>query len=311
MLYPAELRGHAPRLIAEAGRPGNHDFRRNLSYDGRPYSRGESLKHVRNAVLAALVAILTLPSVAIACEGLRDGPLGRVTEVVDGDTVLLDNGMSVRLIGTQAPKLPLGREGFETWPMADEAKAALERIALGRNAIVRHGGESMDRYGRVLGHLFVRTGDAEVWAQGEMVAAGLARVYSFPDNRACLATLLELESRARAMKLGIWTDPYYLVRRADRPEALLERVDHYELVEGRVFAADRSGPLVYLNFGRLWREDFTVVIDRAAMRLFERGGLDPLALEGALVRVRGWVESRDGPRIEVTHPEQIEILATR
>ena len=32
-------------------------------------------------------------------------------------------------------------------------------------------------------------------------------------------------------------------------------------------------------------------------------------LEGALVRIRGWVDDRDGPRIEVTHPEQIEVLA--
>ena len=45
--------------------------------------------------------------------------------------------------------------------------------------------------------------------------------------------------------------------------------------------------------------------------MFERAGLDPLRLEGALVRVRGWVDERDGPRIEVTHPEQIEVLATR
>jgi hypothetical protein len=39
--------------------------------------------------------------------------------------------------------------------------------------------------------------------------------------------------------------------------------------------------------------------------------LDPLRLADALVRVRGWVDSHDGPRIEVTHPEQIEVLATR
>ena len=41
---------------------------------------------------------------APACEGLRDGPKGTVTEVVDGDTLLLDTGRVVRLIGIQAPK---------------------------------------------------------------------------------------------------------------------------------------------------------------------------------------------------------------
>ena len=53
------------------------------------------------------------------------------------------------------------------------------------------------------------------------------------------------------------------------------------------------------------------MIEAPALRLFAEAGLDPLVLEGALVRVRGWVDDRDGPRIEVTHPEQIEVLATR
>jgi micrococcal nuclease len=53
------------------------------------------------------------------------------------------------------------------------------------------------------------------------------------------------------------------------------------------------------------------VIEAPALRLFEADGLDPLQLEGALVRIRGWVDDRDGPRIELTHPEQLEVLATR
>ena len=66
---------------------------------------------------------------------------------------------------------------------------------------------------------------------------------------------------------------------------------------------------VYLNFGRTWKQDFTAVIDRAALALFSGSGIDPLQLGGALVRVRGWVDIHDGPRIDVTHPEQIEVLA--
>jgi hypothetical protein len=82
-------------------------------------------------------------------------------------------------------------------------------------------------------------------------------------------------------------------------------------VEGRVLLADRRSSRIFLNFGRFWKEDFTAVIEGPALRLFERDALDPLALEGALVRIRGWVDDRDGPRIEITHPEQIEVLATR
>lgn len=253
---------------------------------------------------------LSMSTSGWACDGLRPGPKGVVASVTDGDTVLLDNGLVVRLIGTQAPKLPLGREDFAVWPKADEAKARLEALVLGKGIEVRYGGETLDRHDRVLGQIYV-TSARELWVQRQMVADGMARVYSFPDNRSCLAQLLAAETSARTMKLGIWGHPYYTVRRADRPAAIVERAGQYELVEGRVLLAEKSGGRVFLNFGRYWKEDFTAVIDSRALGLFVDSGLDPLALEGALVRIRGWVDDRDGPRIEVTHPEQIEVLATR
>jgi endonuclease YncB( thermonuclease family) len=260
------------------------------------------------STLAALALIAAVPAAATGCEGLVGGPRGTVTAVRDGDTVLLDSGLVVRLIGIQAPKLPLGREDFPAWPLAETARAALETLTLNQKVEVRYGGERVDRYGRTLGQLYL-TGETPEWVQQALVAQGLARVYSFPDNRACVDELLGAETVARVNRLGIWADPYYSVRRADRPQALLERAGRYELVEGRVLKAERVGSLVYLNFGRVWKEDFTVVIDSAGQKRF--GALDPLRLEGALVRVRGWVESNDGPRIGVTHPEQVEVLSTR
>lgn len=258
----------------------------------------------------ALMLVSMASFSVLGCDALRDGPRGTVTQVTDGDTVMLDNGIVVRLIGMQAPKLPLGREGFQAWPKAEEAKAALEKLTLGKAVRLGYGGEQQDRYGRALAHLFV-IGDEQVWAQQAMVAMGLARVYSFPDNRACLDALFAAERQARTNRLGIWTDPYYSLLQADQPDALLRRAGHYELVEGRVLLADRAGGRLYLNFGRYWKEDFTAVLDAKAQKTFAQSGIDPSELEGSLVRIRGWVDDRDGPRIEVTHPEQIEVLAIR
>ena len=247
----------------------------------------------------------------MACEQLRMEQGGIVTAVTDGDTVILDDGRVIRMIGTQAPKLPLDRVDFETWPLAPEARSALEAIALGKPVRLGFGGEQIDRYGRVLAHVFIDGPDGEIWAQRAMIGLGLARVYSFPDNRACLDLLFAAEGRARLGRLGIWADPYYSIRAADQPGELLARAGRYELVEGRILLAEKTGGRVYLNFGRFWKEDFTAVIEAPALRLFAEAGVDPLLLENALVRIRGWVDDRDGPRIEVTHPEQIEVLATR
>lgn len=261
------------------------------------------------AFLTAFAMTASVSTGSLACTQLRDGPRGVVTQVVDGDTVLLDNGLKVRLIGMQAPKLALGRDGFKAWPLADDAKSGLEKLVLGKTMHLRYGGVEVDRHGRVLAHGFVD--DGAVWVQQFMLTAGLARVYSFADNRACLADLYAAEARGRADRAGIWAHAYYALRYADKPDKLMSLEGRYELVEGRVVGAAKAGSRIYLNFGRVWREDFTIVIDRAAQRIFEDADMDPLTLSDAFIRVRGWVDIKDGPRIMVTHPEQIEVLATR
>ena len=134
---------------------------------------------------------------------------GSVREVVDGDTVVLDSATQVRLVGIQAPKLALGRPGFRPWPLAEESKALLKTLTLGKSLRLSYGGRRIDRHGRLLAHLE----DAEGrWIQGEMLSAGLARVYSFSDNRSRVPDMLALERKARAMTLGIWSNSYYNVR---------------------------------------------------------------------------------------------------
>lgn len=229
--------------------------------------------------------------------------------ISDGDTIDLEGGLTVRLVGIQAPKLPLGREGFETWPLADQARDRIESLVLGKLVTLHYGGETRDRHGRALAHVMVEGGDQPLWVQAEMLRSGLARVYSFPDNRSCLDALFAAEAQARAERAGIWRDPYYAIRDASNAQALLDHEGGYELVEGRVLNAEAVGSRVYLNFGRVWREDFTAVIEKAGLRVFEAAGIDPLALDNSVIRVRGWIEIDGGPEIEVTHPEQIEILA--
>lgn len=258
--------------------------------------------------MAMTAALVGIPGAVLGCDGLVDGPRGVVTGVPDGDTVLLDTGAQVRLAGIQAPSLPLGRENFIAWPLAGEAQAALAALVMGKAVTLRYGGARTDRHGRMLGQLFLGGADG-AWVQQEMIASGMARVYSFPDNRACISELMAAEGRARLMRIGLWNDPYYSVRRADRPDDILAREGMFELVEGRVLSAEQTGGRVYLNFGRVWKKDVTAVVESDALPLFTAMGLDPARLGGALVRVRGWIENHDGPRITLSHPEQIEVLA--
>jgi endonuclease YncB( thermonuclease family) len=229
-----------------------------------------------------------------------------VREVIDGDTLVLEpavDGLAqVRLVGIQAPKLPLGRSGLVAWPMAEEARQALADLALGRDVRLEVTGRSIDRHRRRLAHV-VR--DDGLWLQAEMLRRGLARVYTFDDNRARAAEMLAIERAARAARRGLWAHPFYGVR---SPEVVTRDIDTFQIVEGRVVEARRVRDRVYVNFGADWRSDFTVSIAGDDLDTFGRDGVDPLAWGGRRLRVRGWVRSFNGPLIEATHPEQIEVL---
>lgn len=260
-------------------------------------------------ILTLVGAVFALFAVFDAMAGgqMQAGGTGRVQEVVDGDTIILASGDRVRLVGIQAPKLPLGRTGFAAWPLAAEAKAAMAELVLGKTVHLSFGGRRRDRHGRLLAHLHDESG---LWVQGEMLARGLARVYSFADNRALVAEMLRLERQARSARRGIWGSApalrdFYAIRSATEASRF---ANSFQLVEGRVRAVASVRGTVYLNFGNDWRRDFTVVLRPAARRLFRKADLDPSGYEGRLLRIRGWIRTYNGPMIEATHPEQIEVL---
>jgi len=157
----------------------------------------------------------------------------------------------------------------------------------------------------------VRDGD-ELFVQGELVSAGLARA-SDRTGRSCAAELLRRETAARQARVGLWADPYYQVLNAETPSDVLAQRGRFALVEGKVVSVRESGSPIYVNCGRRWSEDFTVTIQKRNERNFTAAGLDLKTLGDRRVRVHGWVEERGiggnaggSPWIEATYPEQIE-----
>lgn len=257
---------------------------------------------MRKPFIFLIVTFLAFLDSRAHSEQLETDGSGRVVEIVDGDTLIFEDGREVRLVGIQAPKLPLGRRNFVTWPLADVSKSALTTLALYKTLSLSYGGRRVDRYDRLLAHLH---DPEDVWIQGELLRRGMARVYSFNDNRALVSEMLQIETEARTARRGIWRHHFYQVRNAGSAH---RDIGSFQLVEGRVKAVAELRKRTYLNFGADWRTDFTISIAARARRLFKASGMDLKALEGKYVRVRGWVKSRNGPLIDATHPEQIEIL---
>ncbi len=271
----------------------------------------------------ALLMLAAPMGVTAAAAEHKAAPLVTVAAVIDGDTLRLADGREVRLAGVMAPKPPLSLAAGTPWPLADAARAALATLVHGRpvalrpatgaptaapaaeGPVVADRAASLDRHGRVRAHIFREDG---LWVQGELLRQGLVRVHTTPDDATLATAMLARERDARATLRGIWGEEFYFVRRAGDANRF---IDSFQLVEGCVLDAARGKGQVFLNFGPDWRTDFTIrIAGSAALARFRADdGRDPLALKGKIVRIRGWLLSRNGPLIEATHPEQIEAIA--
>jgi hypothetical protein len=126
-------------------------------------------------------------------------------------------------------------------------------------------------------------------------------------DKGCAAELAAAEAAARRTKRGTWADST-VIKNAERPGDILARIGQFAVVEGKVLSVRQAGATFYANFGRRWTRDFAVTISRRMMASFEAAGINLKSLENRNIRVRGWVEQRGGPRIELLHVGQIELI---
>lgn len=241
------------------------------------------------ALLAfALGVAAALPARAeTACKG-APVETGLVSTIRDGRTLVLADGREVRLAGIEAP--------------ADGA--ALRALTTGQNLRIERLAD--DRYGRVVA--FAAAGHSPELLQIALLEAGQARVAARVGYRACAEFLLGAERTARAGRRGLWADPNFAPLRSENLTILAAKSGQFALVEGQVLSVRESGATIYVNFGRRWTRDFAVTIPRREARNFATAGIEPNKLERRRIRVRGIVEHRRGPIIDVTVPEQIELV---
>lgn len=242
------------------------------------------------------------------CE-LEEGPLRAVVEVRDAETLVLDDGSEVRLSGVLAPRNPALDQSMATWPLLAEAHEALRSLVEGRSVALAYGGRRADRYGRQLAHLFVKGRDgSRVWVQGQILSQGLGRAFGLPGSTVCLEEMIAHERLARDERAGLWANAAYQLRAAHAPRELMRYRNTFQLVRGRVRKVSATRGATYLNFGADWREDFTIAVP-GGLRRVSPGWFQGLKdLAGQDVVVRGWIERRNGPMIEIAAPADLEIV---
>jgi hypothetical protein len=139
-----------------------------------------------------------------------------------------------------------------------------------------------------------------------LIDAGLARYERSAAARPCRSALLAAEAGARASGLGLWADPYYAIIAAADRLSFAEKAGSSVIVEGRIIGIASRRPRIMLYFGPRRGGDFSVTILPRNSKTFDAAFSSLAGLTGHTVRVRGLLDARFGPQIEISDPDDVE-----
>lgn len=260
-----------------------------------------SLLRCAHAVPIVLALIGSAASVHAEGCAFADLGEGHVAEIVDGRSFRLSDGREIRLAGIELAT-PDAKANTKT----AKSDSALARLVADQDVILQGEDDAPDRYGRQAAFVVLASSGALV--QELLLAEGEALVSVDIADKSCKGRLLAAEATARTAKKATWASQS-AIKNAESPDDILTGIGRFAVVEGRVLSVRQAGATTYLNFGRNWTRDFAATISRRMLPGVESGGVPLKSLENRRIRVRGWVEARPGPRIEVLHAGQIEVLS--
>jgi endonuclease YncB( thermonuclease family) len=165
--------------------------------------------------------------------------------VIDGDTIRLDNGETVRLIGIDAPEL--------SQPGGKESRQYLTRLILNKGVTLETGYEDRDKYNRLLRFVYL----GNLCINEEMIKQGYAEARYLTSEDSIHEYYIHLEIEAETAKAGLWSEnifqPRTNLRWGDDIPVIDWSVAHnyynqYVIVEGTIVDTFNSGNVCFLNF---------------------------------------------------------------
>lgn len=240
------------------------------------------------AALAA-TAILALSSAGAAADGCRaysgPGDPVLVRKVIDGDSLVLQDGTKVRIIGINTT---------EVWPDPRPAPYSL-RARYHSHRLVRDsdhrvhlypGTERYDRYGRLLAHVVLGNGRD---LGEELLLAGLAAAVYIPPNTYRAECYHRAERQARSHHRGLWSveDPFHR-----RFQVIEGEIRHFQRGQGSMILYIGAQKLPIAIVTHQWQPN---------AKEFNLG-----RLYGRKIRASGWLDRRG--HLIVRHPMAFEFL---
>lgn len=221
-----------------------------------------------------------------------------IDRVIDGDTVLLQDGRKVRIIGVNTLEINASHKLDRKW--AEAATTAVQNLAGKQSVSLTVGTERLDRHGRLLAH--IRTSDGTDIGSA-LIEQGLALAIAVGRNTLCADHNSRLEKDARAQRQGIWEQTGEWLLETDELDGKERGFHIVRNRVARVHARGKNSQLV-LNNG--------LVVNVAAIRIgsgeHDRHWLE--SLQGKTIEVRGWLSSKAGKvKLTLYHHSSLSLLA--
>lgn len=245
---------------------------------------------------APLAAAVTVPPAEITDPACLQRPTAtehQVRQVIDGDTLVLDDGRYIRLVGINAPEL--GKDHQPDQPLAREARAYLRDLTRHRRLRVRLAVESVDRYGRTLAHVGLEDGRS---IQVLLLRQGLAFAVAIAPNSCEITRYHASEQLARRQKRGVWKHPAY----APKQVTDLSLADTgFQRILGRIGKVKQGAGAVRLEFN----DQFYISVPNQYWPLYP---LDT-NVAGKTISARGWLakDKHNRLRLRISHPYMLEL----
>ncbi|MDH5471352.1 MAG: thermonuclease family protein [Gammaproteobacteria bacterium] len=221
-----------------------------------------------------------------------------VKSVHDGDTLTLNDGRKIRLIGINTPEL--ARKNQPAEPYAEQARQALDALVkqAKHNIKLVYGIDRTDKYQRTLAHIYLPDGNN---IQAHLISKGLATAFTTPPNDSQSNCYKQLETIAIKQKTGIWSLAEYQVK---QPNQLTKHSKGFHRIEARVSQIRQSKNAFWINL----HGDIHIRIQNRDLKYFDMDTL--LHLKDKIIIVRGWLHPKKNSFfMHLRHPDAFSLIS--
>lgn len=222
-----------------------------------------------------------------------------VAKVVDGDTIYLNDGRKIRLIGINTPEI--GRKGKPSQAFARQAKKTLSQLLKHNKMIgLAYDRDKKDRYKRILAYVNLEDGRS---IEQILLAKGMAHSIAVPPNDTRIDCYRMIERRAQNARLGIWQLPENQWIDA---HDLSSKSKGFRFVRGTISGYSESRKSIYLKL----TPELSIRIAKKDKQYFSNKQFKKLP--GESVSLRGWVSTYKGRQsIHVRTEHDLELKSSK